>query len=174
MDALAVSVAVGVKLCQVNWRQVVRMAGAFGFFQFGMPLIGWLAGMTVADKIHSWDHWVAFGLLTGVGMHMIWSGWKGKENRWAAGDPTRGLLLLSLAVATSIDALAVGVGFSFLQAKIWMTAALIGLVAATMTAMGIKVGCRLGLVFGKRMEISGGVILVVMGVKFLLEHYFTA
>ncbi len=163
-------IATGVKLCRVSAGQTARMAGAFGFFQFVMPIIGWLFGLAVVGWLQAVDHWVAFGLLAAVGGHMIWSGFKGEESRLLSGDPTRGFVLLMLAVATSVDALAVGLSFSMLHAAILLSSILIGAVAAAMTTIGLLLGCRLGLAFGERLEVVGGLILVGIGLKILFEH----
>lgn len=170
MDAFAVSVAAGVKLCRVSPAQMTRMALAFGFFQFIMPVFGWLAGRTVVTVLQAIDHWVAFGLLAVVGGHMIWGGLNPKQKGLGDRDPTRGWLLFTLTVATSIDALAVGLGFSVLQVSIWLPALIIGLMAAAMTVLGLQIGCRVGLVFGKRMEILGGLILIIIGLNILRQH----
>lgn len=170
MDAFAVSVATGVKLCRVSPAQTIRMALAFGFFQLLMPVIGWLAGRSVVSTLQAVDHWVAFSLLAVVGGHMIWGGLRQDEKGMWQKDPTRGWLLLALAIATSIDALAVGLGFSVLQVAIWLPALIIGLVAAGMTVLGLQIGCRVGLAFGQRMEILGGIILIIIGLNILRQH----
>ncbi|MEW6515469.1 MAG: manganese efflux pump MntP family protein [candidate division FCPU426 bacterium] len=170
MDAFAVAVATGVKLCRVNWRQAGRMSLAFGFFQFAMTAAGWLGGRTLSGFLHAVDHWVAFTLLAVVGGRMVWGGWHPEQAGWRAEDPTRGWLLLTLALATSVDALAVGFGFSLLQIPIWGAAGLIGVVALLMTLVGLHIGCRVGLTFGQRMEILGGLLLIGIGIKILVDH----
>ncbi|RPI59517.1 MAG: manganese efflux pump [Planctomycetaceae bacterium] len=169
MDALAVSIATGLTLPQVTHRHVFRMAFHFGLFQFFMPIIGYFAGKTVANYISGYDHWLAFGLLTIIGAKMLWESREAHkpENR---GDPTRGLMLLTLSVATSIDALAVGLSMAFINVSIWTPSIVIGLVAATLTAVGICFGSRIGHRFGKIAEIGGGLILIAIGVKILIDH----
>lgn len=170
MDAFAVAVATGVKLCRVTWRQAGRMALAFGGFQFAMPVLGWLGGQTLTGVLRALDHWVAFGLLLFVGGRMVWGGLHPGQAGWQAEDPTRGWVLFTLAVATSIDALAVGFGFSLLNLAIWGPALLFGAAAFLMTLVGLFLGCRVGLTFGERMEILGGLLLIGIGVKILLDH----
>jgi manganese efflux pump family protein len=170
MDAFAVAVASGVKLCQVTWQQAGRMALAFGCFQFVMPVLGWLGGQALTGVLQAADHWVAFGLLALVGGHMVWGGLHPGQAGWKAEDPTRGWMLLTLAVATSIDALAVGFGFSLLNISIWGPALLIGVVAFIMTLVGLQIGCRVGLTFGERMEILGGLLLIGIGIKIVFDH----
>lgn len=170
MDAFAVAVATGVKLCRVTWRQAGRMALAFGCFQLIMPLLGWLGGQTLTGVLQAADHWLAFGLLALVGGRMVWGGLHPDQAGWKAEDPTRGWVLLTLAVATSIDALAVGFSFSMLNLSIWGPSLLIGVTAFAMTLLGLFIGCRVGLAFGERMEILGGLLLIGIGVKILLDH----
>jgi manganese efflux pump family protein len=170
MDAFAVSIATGVKLCRVSFWQTVRMAGAFGLFQFGMPIVGWLGASRFVHVFQAVDHWIAFGLLLLVGLHMIWESRQGSDKKWKTTDPTRGWLLLSLAIATSIDALAIGISFSMLNTPILAPAILIGVVAFVMSILGLQLGCRFGLALGEKMELLGGCILIGIGIKILLEH----
>jgi len=171
MDAFAVAISTGVKCRPIRPAQILRMSAAFGLFQFLMPLIGWLAGSTVIGQFQAYDHWIAFGLLAIVGGHMAWAGlFEHEDADKACPDPTRGWTLALLAVATSIDALAVGVSLSMLGYSLWYPAALIGVVAFFMTAVGMLIGAPLGVVFGKRMEVVGGLVLIGIGVKILLEH----
>jgi len=172
MDALAVSIAAGISLGKPEARPIFRLAFHFGLFQALMPLLGWLAGSFLAGRIATWDHWVAFGLLAFVGGKMIREsfarpGDKACEPR----DPTRGLSLVVLSVATSIDAFAVGIGLAMLESPIWVPCLVIGLVTGVLSALGGVFGCRLGMRFGKRMELLGGLVLVGIGVKILIEHF---
>jgi putative Mn2+ efflux pump MntP len=169
MDALAVAIATGIALGEVSGRQTFRLAWHFGFFQFLMPVIGWMAGLTAERWMSSYDHWLAFGLLAYIGGRMIHGGVSGKEEETAR-DPTRGLSLVMLSVATSVDALAVGISLGVLRVHIWYPAAVIGVVALLLTAAGMRLGRRLGARFGMRMEILGGVVLVAIGVRILLQH----
>jgi putative Mn2+ efflux pump MntP len=172
MDAFAVSIGVGLKLCRVNARQTFRLGFHFGLFQALMPVLGWLAGLTVAAYIDAVAHWVAFVLLAAIGGRMIVGSFRDDEDRAArAADPTKGLSLVVLSVATSIDALAVGVSLAMLSVDIWAPAVVIGVVAGAFTVVGLHLGCRLGAVVGRRMEAIGGVILILIGVRIVVEHF---
>lgn len=165
MDAFAVAISASVVMREVTARQTFRLSFHFGLFQAMMPVVGWLAGSLFAGWVETFSHWIAFGLLVLVGGKMIVEALGTREQR---GDPTRGLTLLALSVATSIDALAVGVSFAMLDVTIWFPCLLIGLVAAAMTIVGLRIGARLGTRFGSRMEILGGVVLVLIGVRILV------
>jgi manganese efflux pump family protein len=168
MDAFAVSTACGVQIGLIRYGHVLRVALAFGFFQFIMPVIGWLAGSTFAGWVQTVDHWVAFGLLAIIGGRMIWESFRDHEA--PAKDPTRGWNLLVLAIATSIDALAVGLGLAFLDVSIWFPAVVIGIVAAVLSAVGALFGCRLGRRFGAWAERAGGLVLIGLGIRILVQH----
>jgi manganese efflux pump family protein len=170
MDASAVAIGTSIRLCKVSLAQTLRMSLAFGLFQFLMPVAGWYAGVSVAGYILRFDHWVAFGLLLTVGGHMLYEAFTRKPGAIEQDDPTRGVTLLVLAVATSIDALAVGLSFAFLEVRIWVPALVIGVVTALLTAISIQLGCRLGHAFGKRLDALGGLVLIAIGVKILIEH----
>jgi putative Mn2+ efflux pump MntP len=147
------------------------MSFSFGFFQFVMPLIGWSAGRTVSGFIESLDHWVAFGLLLFVGGKMIFESFHEKETGNASkADPTRGWTLLMLSIATSIDALAVGLSLAFLGEAILFPSVVIGIVALAMTWVGMVAGEKAGTYLGKKVEIAGGLILIGIGIKILVEH----
>jgi putative Mn2+ efflux pump MntP len=134
-----------------------------------MPIIGWFAGTTVLRYISAYDHWVAFALLAFVGIRMIRSGFdlNGVEHK---NDPSRGWTLVILAFATSIDALVVGISLGLVGLRIWYPAVVIGLVTGLVSWLGLLLGNRLGAKFGKRMEIIGGIILILMGVRIVLAH----
>jgi putative Mn2+ efflux pump MntP len=171
MDAFAVAVAASVTLGRVQPRQAFRLVFHFGLFQAIMPLVGWAAGRTVADSIAAYDHWAAFVLLAVVGGKAIVSALRdGAGDVQAQRDPTRGLSLVGLSVATSLDALAVGLSFSFLHVRIWTAVLLIGVVAAAATLVGMTIGSRLGLKFGKVAEVVGGCVLIGIGVRIVLDH----
>jgi putative Mn2+ efflux pump MntP len=169
IDAFSVAIGIGAANQKKSWSPVLRLAAAFGIFQFVMPLIGWLAGSTVVEMIENFDHWVAFGLLVLIGGNMIREGFE-KESDEARPDQTRGLPLLLLSIATSIDALAVGFSFSVLKAPILYPAAIIGVVCFIMTAVGMIFGKALARIFGRKVEIVGGLVLIGIGVKILIEH----
>ncbi len=170
IDAFTVSVATGIKLGCVTGRQTFRMAFSFGFFQFIMPVIGWQLGSAVEQYISAFDHWVAFTLLAIIGGKMIYESFDKEGNECFESDPTRGLTLLALAVATSIDALAVGLSLGVLGAPIWFPSIVIGIVAAAFSVAGIELGCRIGSLFNRRMELMGGLVLIAIGTKIVLDH----
>jgi putative Mn2+ efflux pump MntP len=172
VDAFAVALAAGVNLCQVNLRQTLRLGFHFGIFQGGMNIIGWAGGLTVRSFIEGVDHWVAFGLLTFVGSKMIIEAIKEKREESEGIDPTRGRMLVFLSVATSIDALAVGLSFAVLKISVWLPALVIAIVAAVLTVIGLRLGCLLGASsrLGPRTEIGGGLVLLAIGIKILAEH----
>lgn len=167
MDAFAVSVAVGLSLAAVTPRHTFRIAFHFGLFQFMMPVIGWSAGHGAAAYITRWDHWVAFGLLGLVGGKMLWE--SAAEKRFVSGkDPTRGISLVILSVATSLDALAIGLSMALIGASVWVPSFVIGLVACGLSAVGILFGSRIGPRWGPWAERAGGCILIFIGLKILL------
>jgi putative Mn2+ efflux pump MntP len=173
LDAFAVAIAASVMLGTVTGRQVFRLGFHFGLFQALMPVIGWVGGRTLSPVMHGWDHWVAFGLLTFVGLKVIREALGGDEFRATRGDPTRGVSLLMLSVATSIDAFAVGLSFAMLGVVIWYPAVVIGCTTGAITAAGMLIGDRLGARFGKRLGILGGLVLLAIGVKILVEHLWS-
>jgi putative Mn2+ efflux pump MntP len=170
MDAFAVALATGMNLAALTGRHLFRLGFHFGLFQALMPIIGWLAGRTVQQYIAAWDHWIAFGLLAFVGGHMLWEARSEAHEEKRTNDPTRGLSLIMLSVATSIDALAVGFSLSVLGVSIWTPALVIGLVAGVLTVIGMLLGRRAGDQWGPRVEIAGGLVLIGIGVKILVEH----
>jgi manganese efflux pump family protein len=172
MDAFAVAIGAGLQLCGATPRQVFRLAWHFGLFQAFMPIIGWLAGRTVAEYIEPVDHWIAFGLLAFIGGKMIWEALHHDEEAEVC-DPTKGWRLVMLSIATSIDALAVGLSLALLNVSIWWPAIVIGIVAGVMTIIGMELGKRFGALLGRRMEVVGGLILIGIGVKILVEHLFS-
>ena len=170
MDAFAVAVVAGLTLEALTPRRIFRLAFHFGLFQALMPIVGWAVGTLVYDYIVAVDHWIAFGLLGFVGGKMIWEALSGGEKKRQPRDPTKGWDLVLLSVATSIDALAVGLSLAMIGTRIWVPALVIGLVAAALTVVGMALGRRIGTRWGKRVEVVGGVILVGIGVKILVEH----
>jgi putative Mn2+ efflux pump MntP len=169
MDALAVAVATGLLLGRPSPGHVLRLAFHFGLFQSLMPVVGWLAGRSVAVYIQDFDHWVAFGLLAFVAGKMLREAFHDGADV-PAGDPTRGWTLLLLSIATSIDALAVGLSMAFLDVSVWLPSVVIGLVAFAFTAAGVLVGARVGRTLGRWPEVVGGLVLLGIGVKILVEH----
>ncbi len=170
LGADAFSVSVGVGAVRQGWEARLRMASAFGLFQFVMPAIGWSAGAVVLAYVAAYDHWVAFGVVTAISLKMLYESFRlGREEKRAAGsDPTRGIMLLGLAVATSIDALAVGFTMGNLDSRRWLYAAIIGLTAAGMTLAGMLVGHHGSKHLGEWAERAGAVLLLGVAVKMLL------
>lgn len=174
MDAFAVALATGICLGRARPAQMLRMAAAFGLFQGLMPVAGWLLGLTVRQHIEAYDHWTAFALLALVGGKMLWEGIsaEGEDPGCEPRDPTRGGQLLLLAVATSIDALAVGLSFAVLGEPIALPALVIGLVCFALTVLGVKIGClaRRVSAISRYAELLGGLVLLGIGLKILAEH----
>jgi putative Mn2+ efflux pump MntP len=173
MDAFAVAVASGATMKRLHLPRALKMALFFGGFQALMPVLGWLAGLGMKSFISGIDHWIAFGLLTAIGGKMLYEAFKIKEEEDCGGPKTcpfdTGTLTV-LAIATSIDALAVGVTFSVLAVSIITPVLVIGLVTFAMSVGGVKLGASGGHFFEHRMEAAGGLILIAIGLKILLEH----
>lgn len=169
MDASAVSMTAAAAGFAKDARSIFRLAFHFGLFQGIMPFIGWLAGSTIVDYISTWDHWIAFGLLATIGGRMIYSGIFPTEEELTI-DPSRGWVLITLSIATSIDALAAGLSFSVLNMSIWIPCLLIGLITAILSALSTRIGKMAGPWLGQRVEIFGGLILLGIGVRILVTH----
>ena len=172
MDAFAVSIASGVSLRTVSARQTFRLAWHFGLFQAMMPVIGWSAGFTIRSRIEAYDHWIAFALLVFVAQGMLRSAFKGEPAEADAKDPTKGMTMVMLSVATSIDALAVGLSLSMINVSIWTPALIIGLVAGVFTTVGMHLGKVIGSMaqLSRWAEMTGGIVLLAIGVNILREH----
>ena len=166
-DAFAVAVAAGLILDTVTPRHVFRLGFHFGLFQFMMPILGWLAGSQIAGPLDGYDHLVAAALLAFVGIRMVRSGLQ-LEGQASWMDPSRGRTLVMLSIATSIDALAVGFGLAMLEINILYPSLIIGVVTGSLSLLGLGIGRRLSNVFGKRMEVVGGLVLVALAFKILL------
>ncbi|OPZ59750.1 MAG: putative manganese efflux pump MntP [Deltaproteobacteria bacterium ADurb.Bin510] len=169
MDAFAVSITSGLTMRKLKVRYALRIALFFGVFQALMPIIGYLAGLSVREMIENYDHWVAFGLLAFVGGKMLFEAIFMQEEEREINPDDFGLLLV-LAIATSIDALAVGLSLSLLKIEILMPAVLIGVVTFGLSFMGVYLGKRIGHLFEQKIEILGGLVLIGIGIKILLEH----
>jgi len=169
MDAFAVALGTGAVLSRLTGRHLFRLGFHFGLFQALMPVIGWLAGLTIIQWVEAWDHWIAFSLLAIIGGRMIYEA-VSDEEKADERDPTKGLSLVLLSIATSIDALAVGFSLSVIGVSIWMPALVIGLVAGVLTIAGMLLGGRIGDRWGTRVEIFGGLVLISIGIKILIEH----
>jgi len=172
MDAFAVAIAAGVTLKTISFRQNFRLAWHFGLFQAMMPVIGWGAGIHIRHWIESFDHWVAFGLLVFVAQGMLRAAFRTEAPEQERKDPTRGATLVMLSVATSIDALAVGLSLSLINISIWTPALVIGLVAGVFTTVGMHLGKIIGAAtyLSRYAEGAGGVVLVLIGINILHEH----
>ena len=170
MDAFAVSVCKGLGMRKIHYGHMLTVALFFGVFQALMPLVGWLLGRQFEQYITAFDHWIAFGLLVLIGGNMIVGAWKEEPEQTAADDTLDLKQLVLLAIATSIDALAVGISFAFLNVNIWLAITIIGLTTLVLSAIGVFVGNRFGTRYQKKATIAGGVILVLLGLRILLEH----
>ncbi len=170
MDAFAVSIAAGLTVAPVTGRHTFRIAFHFGLFQFLMPVLGWAAGRQVAGWMERWDHWIALALLSYVGGKMLWEACREKKTG-LKGDPTRGWMLVTLSLATSLDALAVGFGMALFGVSVWLPAVVIGVVAGTLSTIGILFGGRLGTRWGRWAEAGGGSVLILIGMRIAVSHY---
>jgi manganese efflux pump family protein len=171
MDAFAVSLGIGTTRAANNPRPIFRISFHMGLFQGLMTFLGWLAGSTVANLISAFDHWIALGLLAFVGTRMIHSGLHPEKETQKA-DPSRGGTLLLICIATSIDAMAVGLSLGMLKVEIMAPSVTIGVVTLALSLFGLLAGNKLGETFGKRMEILGGLILNGIGLRILFTHLF--
>lgn len=168
MDAFAVAVCKGLSMKQMSWKKACVVGLYFGGFQAGMPLIGYLLGVQFRSYITAFDHWIAFILLAVIGGNMIRESF-GKDEE-AGSDSVGFREMAPLAVATSIDALAIGVTLAFLQVDIAPAVSFIGIITFTLSMVGVKLGNLFGSRYRARAELAGGIILILMGLKILLEH----
>ncbi len=174
MDAFAVSVCKGTEARDINWKRALVTAFAFGFFQAGMPLLGWFLGSSVQSFIEPVGGWVAFALLAAIGAKMIWNAFHDDACECTSKD-SRGRFLtetLLLAIATSIDAFVAGISFAMAGvADIWVTVLAIGATTFVLSLVGTIVGNKFGARFEKGATIAGGVCLILLGAKILVEHF---
>jgi putative Mn2+ efflux pump MntP len=168
MDAFAVSITSGITIKNLKINNALKIALFFGLFQAIMPLVGWLAGLSLKDFISEIDHWIAFGLLSFIGCKMIYESITVQSNEKQI-DPLNVYVLLMLSVATSIDALAVGVSFAFLKVSIVTPVIIIGTVTFLLSYLGVYIGDRIGHFFENKIEIAGGILLIGIGIKILVE-----
>lgn len=168
MDAFAVSVCKGLAMKKLSWKKAVVIGLWFGGFQALMPALGYLLGTRFERYVTAIDHWIAFVLLVLIGANMIREALSADEEK--ANDSVDVKTMFLLAVATSIDALAVGITYAFLQVRIVPAVSLIGIITLVLSITGVKIGNVFGLKYKTRAEIFGGVILILMGLKILLEH----
>lgn len=171
MDAFAAAIGKGASLHRPSFKEAIRIGLIFGVIEALTPLIGWAVGITASHYVMEWDHWVAFILLFVLGARMIVEGFRKSDKEEEAPQQRHGFwLLAATAVATSLDAMAVGVGLAFLQVNIVTTALAIGTATMIMATLGIMLGRYLGPVMGKWAEIFGGVVLIGIGSSILIEH----
>lgn len=172
MDATAVAATRGMAASEIRYKHVLLVAAFFGGFQALMPLLGWIVGSQIGPLVRAWDHWIAFGLLGAIGGKMLW------ETRHAetGTSPSREAdlfgtkVMFALAVATSIDALAVGVTLPMLNASLWVALPTIGMTTALLSSLGLFAGRRFGAALGRRLDAVGGLVLIGLGVKILADH----
>jgi len=167
MDAFAVSIAKGISVSKNKLKSAILLASLFGGFQAFMPAIGWFAGLGLEDIITGVDHWIAFGLLAFIGAKMIYDTTRGEDGKE---EDITIPVALTLAVATSIDALMAGLSFAFLETPILVPILIIGTVTFALSFVGVLFGSRMGSVFGKNIKILGGLILILIGTRILIEH----
>lgn len=173
MDAFAAAICQGLFMTRIKWGHALTVGLYFGGFQALMPFIGWMLGSQFADRIQQYDHWIAFILLVLIGGNMIREALSGDEEDAAQAETDLRLdhkKLFFMAIATSIDALAIGVTFAFLETAILPAIGIIGCTTFCISVAGVAVGCWFGARYKKRAEITGGAILVLLGIKILLEH----
>ena len=169
MDAFAVSICKGLAMRRVHYGHAFVIALAFGLFQALMPLLGWLLGSSFQAFIEPFDHWIAFGLLAAIGVKMIWDAFHEEPNACPEEEQLDYRELFVLAIATSIDALAVGVSFALLSVNIWVAITVIGVVTFGLSFIGVVIGNHFGLRFERTATIIGGIVLIVIGLRILLE-----
>ena len=175
-DAFAAALGRGAGMRHARWPEALRTGLIFGIVEGLTPVIGWWLGSAAARHVEAWDHWIAFVLLCGLGLHLVWKALHEDEGHAGESAPPRsGLAATAIAgFATSIDAMAVGVGLAFVDVDIAVVAAVIGLCTFTLVSIGVMAGRALGTLIGKRAEIAGGVILVLVGAAILYEHLSAA
>lgn len=171
MDAMTVSLGISTAGLIPTLRGKIRLAAHFGIFQSGMAALGWLIGETIVRYVKGFDHWIAMALLAYVGIKLIRSGFD-KDGKAFEQDPSTGMTLVILSIATSIDAFAVGLSIAFLNVSMLLSIIMIGLVSLLLSIVGVFAGVRLGELFGKRMEIIGGLILIGIGIRVVITHLF--
>jgi putative Mn2+ efflux pump MntP len=169
-DCFAVALSGGVSTRNHSWLKIMRVALSFGIFQALMPVIGWLVGRTVINFISGFDHWVAFALLAFVGGRMLYESFHHLKEEEKPIDISRGWMLITMSIASSIDTLAVGLSFVFADINVALASPIIGVVAVGITVIGFQVGKRASKLMGKRAETLGGLILIAIAIRILLSH----
>ncbi len=168
MDALAVSICKGLSMKNLNWKHAIIIASYFGIFQALMPILGYLLGSTFNSFVESVDHWITFGLLTIIGINMIKDSFDDENEKRNDNIDVKTMLLL--AIATSIDALAVGITFAFYNVNLTVAISIIGIITFLLSFLGVELGKKFGDKFQNKAEKMGGCILIIIGLKILLEH----
>lgn len=172
VDSFAVSLSCGLILSKITFWKASRIGFSLAIFQAMMPLIGWFIGLKIEKYVISFDHWLAFGLLSLIGSRMIFESLKHEEDSPKKINPLDFKVLIGMSIATSIDALIVGISFAFIDINLYVTTFIIGFTTFFFSMLGILFGKKTGKHFGKSMEIIGGLFLILIGVKILLEHLF--
>ena len=168
MDAFAESICKGLSMKKMSWKKALVVGTYFGVFQGLMPVIGYFLGSTFESLVAKIDHWIAFGLLVFIGANMLKEAFANDSEN--CNDNVDFKTMVVLAIATSIDALAVGITFAFLQANVWFSTIIIGIVTFLISVIGVKIGSKFGNKYERKAETAGGLILIFMGIKILLEH----
>ncbi len=171
IDSLAASITTGACSCNIRLKHVLKVAVFMALFQGTMPFIGWLIGSSFKSIIEDYDHWVAFILLLSVGCKLIYDGLK-NSNEKVDVNPTNNMFLALMALATSIDAMILGIGFGLIEINIWLAMIIIGTTTFLFSGIGVFVGDKLGNKINKRIEIFGGLVLIGLGIKILVEHIY--
>lgn len=169
MDAFAVATCKGLAMKSMNWKKSIIVATYFGSFQALMPIIGYILGVSFQEKIINIDHWIAFILLSAIGINMLKEAFNTNDEN-NKDDSVDFKNMIILAIATSIDALAVGITFAFLKCNILISALCIGIITFILSLIGVKIGNIFGAKYEKRAQVIGGIILIILGTKILLEH----
>ncbi len=170
MDAVAVSISSGMCRPEAGTWRLLRMPLAFGFFQALMPFLGWLGGASLVAHVARWDHWLAFALLTGIGGKMLWDAWRGDDDDCDTSDPFAWGRLLVLSVATSIDALAAGLTIALIDLPVGLSLTIIGGTTTILCLPAVLLSRRLGVRWAGRAEVVGGLVLIGIGSKILMDH----
>ncbi len=168
MDAFAVSICKGLSIKKINWKVICIVGLYFGIFQAGMPIIGYFLGKGFESFVTKIDHWIAFILLSFIGINMIKEAFSKDEN--INGDDLSFKTMIILAIATSIDALAVGITFAFFDVNIIFSISMIGIITFILSAIGVILGNKFGNKYEKKSQLLGGLILIIIGIKILIEH----
>ena len=168
MDSFAVAICKGLSMKKMDWKKAFVIGAYFGIFQAVMPVIGFGLGYNFENVVTNIDHWIAFILLAAIGINMIKEALDNKKENWD--DDIKFKTMIILALATSIDALAVGITFAFLKVNLWFSILIIGIVAFWLSVIGVKIGNKFGNKYEKKAELVGGVILILIGIKILLDH----